>query len=205
MTVRVHASTDGLWCILLAAGGSRRLGHPKQLLRNPVRPLILDAVDAAQTITPGRVLVVLGAYALRLQALLARNSDNLSITKNTHWKLGIAGSLIVGLDALPVDAKAAMILLTDQPAVSPASLRRLTDAWQRQPKRAVASGYAGGFGVPAILPRRLWPRLRQLDGDTGARAVLREAIAETLVVDIPEAEFDIDTEQDWQRLKRRIS
>ena len=90
MTVRALVSSNGLWCVLLAAGGSRRLGYPKQLLRDPVRPMILRAVDAAESVTPGRVLVVLGAHSLRLRALLARNYRNLSIVKNTNWRDGIA-------------------------------------------------------------------------------------------------------------------
>ena len=202
MTVRTLASSNGLWCVLLAAGGSRRLGYPKQLIRYRVRPMILNAVDAAESVTPGRVLVVLGAHSLRLRALLARNYANLSIVNNTNWQDGIASSLVAGINAIPAEARGVLVHLTDQPGVGSDSLQRLVDAWQRQPGRAVAAGYGGGLGVPAILPRRVWRRLRELDGDVGAKAVLRSADSNTTVLNMPEAAFDVDTSEDRRRLKR---
>ena len=204
MTVRALASSNGLWCVLLAAGGSRRLGYPKQLVRDPVRPMILGAVDAAESVTPGRVLVVLGAHSLRLRALLARNCRNLSIVNNTNWQDGIASSLIVGVNAVPAAARSVLVLLTDQPGVGAGSLRRLVEVWQRQPGRAVAAGYEGRLGVPAILPRRVWRQVRELQGDVGAKAVLGDAGSNTMVLTMPEAAFDVDTSEDRQRLKRTL-
>ncbi len=204
MTVRALASSNGLWCVLLAAGGSRRLGYPKQLIRDPVRPMILGAVDAAESVTPGRVLVVLGAHSLRLRALLARNCRDLSIVNNTNWQDGIATSLIVGVNAVPAAARSVLVLLTDQPGVGAGSLRRLVEVWQRQPSRAVAAGYEGGLGVPAILPRRAWRQVRELQGDVGAKAVLGDAGSNTMVLTMPEAAFDVDTSEDRQRLKRTL-
>ncbi|MFL2553721.1 MAG: NTP transferase domain-containing protein [Candidatus Rariloculaceae bacterium] len=91
MTSSALASSDGLWCVLLAAGESRRLGYPKQLVRDPIKPLMLRAIDAAQAVTPAdQLLVVLGAYNLRLRSLLARNCSGMRIVNNTHWQDGIA-------------------------------------------------------------------------------------------------------------------
>ena len=199
MTARTLASSNGLWCVLLAAGGSRRLGYPKQLLRDPVRPMILRAVEAAQSVTPGRVLVVLGAHSLRLRALLARNYGKLSIVRNTSWQDGIASSLVAGMNSVPSEARGVLILLTDQPHVGTDSLRRLVEAWQRRPYRAVAAGYEGGLGVPAILPRRIWRQLRDLEGDVGAKAVLSNTGSNTMVLNMPEAAFDVDTTEDRRR------
>ena len=201
MTARTLASSNGLWCVLLAAGGSRRLGYPKQLIRYRVRPMILNAVDAAESVTPGRVLVVLGAHSLRLRALLARNYGNLSIVNNTSWQNGIASSLVAGINAGPAEAGGVLVRLTGQRGVGSNSLQRLIDAWERQPGRGVAAGYGGGLGVPAILPRRVWHRLRELDGDVGAKAVLRNADSNTTVLNMPEAAFDVDTSEDRRRLK----
>jgi len=201
MTVRALASSNGLWCVVLAAGGSRRLGYPKQLIRYRVRPMILRTIDAAESVIPERVLIVLGAHSLRLRALLARNYGNLPVINNTSWQDGIASSLIAGLDAIPPAARGVLVLLTDQPDVGSNSLQRLVEAWQRQPNRAVAAGYGGGPGVPAILPRRVWRQLRELKGDVGAKAVLRNAGSNTMVLNMPEADFDVDTIEDRRRLE----
>ena len=203
MTVRALAASHGLWCVLLAAGGSRRLGYPKQLIRYRARPMILQAVDAAESVTPGRVLVVLGAHSLRLRALLARNYSNLTIINNTSWRDGIASSLRAAINTVPPEATGVLVLLSDQPGLGSDSLQRLVAAWQRQPRRAVAAGYGGGLGVPAILPRRVWRQLRELTGDVGAKAVLGNAGSNTMVVNIPEAAFDVDTSEDRRRLERR--
>jgi molybdenum cofactor cytidylyltransferase len=203
MTVRALAASNGLWCVLLAAGGSRRLGYPKQLIRYRARPMILRAVDAAESVTPGRVLVVLGAHSLRLRALLARNYSNLTIINNTSWRDGIASSLRAAINTVPPAATGVLVLLSDQPGLGSDSLQRLVAAWQRQPHRAVAAGYGGGLGVPAILPRRVWRQLRELTGDAGAKAVLGNAGSNTMVVNIPEAAFDVDTSEDRRRLERR--
>ena len=196
--------SNALWCVLLAAGGSRRLGYPKQLVRDPVRPLMLRAMDAAQSVTPGRVVVVLGAHSLRLRALLARNYAGIPVVKNAGWQDGIAGSLIAGVGAVPRDARGVLVLLSDQPDLRATSLQRLVDVWQRRPGQPVAAGYAGDFGVPVILPRRLWPQLRSLQGDAGAKAVLRSAGSRMRIVTMPEAAFDVDTSEDRRRVERAL-
>jgi len=138
-----------------------------------------------------------------LRALLARNYVNPKIVNNPRWQDGIASSLHTGISALPENARGALILLTDQPGVSTRSLQRLVDAWLRHPSRAVAAGYGDSLGVPAILPRRLFRYLTDIRGDTGAKAVLRKPDSRTLLVDMPEAAFDIDTTEDRLRFAHR--
>jgi molybdenum cofactor cytidylyltransferase len=139
-----------------------------------------------------------------LRALLARNYGSLRIVNNPHWQDGIASSLLAGVNAVPRDARGVLILLTDQPGISGRSLQRLVDAWRRQPSRAIAAGYGGDLGVPAILPRRLLRDLGELKHDVGAKAVLRDAGSKTLVVEMPEAAFDVDTNEDRLRLTERL-
>ena len=184
---------------MLAAGGSRRLGRPKQLVRYRQRALLLHALDAAAAVAPGRVVVVLGADALRLRALLRRNGADAIPVSNSRWQHGLAGSLQAGLAAMPPATRAVLVMLADQPAVSAAALSRLLDAWSRRPNLTAAARYARGIGVPAIFPRAVWQQLESLEGDTGARAILR-AGAEITAVDMPEAELDIDTAVDLEKL-----
>jgi molybdenum cofactor cytidylyltransferase len=196
---RAHLS-----CVLLAAGGSRRLGRPKQLVRRGKRPLLLNAVAAARGAL-GRddaTVVVLGSGALRLRNVLRRAANGPApsrVVYNAQWRMGLAGSLRAGLAALPPKARAALVMVVDQPDVDAAALSRLIAAWRRRPGRPAAAHYAGRPGVPAILPRRLWHAARALEGDVGARALLRSTTGLTLV-EMPEAELDVDTVEDLARL-----
>lgn len=187
-----------LWSVVLAAGGSRRLGTPKQLLRVRGARLLNRAINAAESVTPGRVLVVLGADALRLRLLIRRHHPGTQVVENSRWAEGMAGSLQEGLAALPARATAALLLLSDQPAVGERSLRRLVRAWRRRPGKAVAGAYGGILGVPAILPRALWREARRLTGDAGARRLLRSERAATVAVAMPEAAWDVDTREDLE-------
>ena len=190
-----------LWSLVLAAGGSSRLGTPKQLLRIRGQGLLSRAVEVAQKVTPGRVVVVLGADALKLRLLIRRRHPRTRTVKNPDWPDGMSGSLKTGLAALPEQAAAALLLLSDQPAVGEASLRRLIGAWRRRPGKAAAARYGGVRGAPAILPRRLWRQTRTLSGDVGIRNLLRQGKGSPTIVTMPEAAWDIDTREDIESLR----
>jgi len=199
MKIQAAARRPLLACVVLAAGGSTRLGRPKQLLRYRGRTLLgrAAAAGAAHASTPP--VVVLGAERLRLRALLRRERVRCRIAVNARWREGLGSSLAAGVAALPRAADAVLVLLVDQPAVTGASLARLVAAWRRRPGVAAAARYAGKTGVPAILPRALIRSARRFGGDVGARELLRVQRALTLV-DLPEAAFDVDTEEDAARL-----
>jgi molybdenum cofactor cytidylyltransferase len=188
--------SPALACVLLAAGGSRRLGHPKQLLRRQSRPLLKHAIDAARTAAPGAPLVVvLGAHRMRLRLVVRRAAPAALVVANPRWAEGLASSLQAALDRVPHGTRAILVQLVDQPRVDADALRRLLDAWRRRPGIPAAARYDNRAGVPAVLPRSSWRALRALRGDSGARALLRDARALTLV-DMPQATVDLDTPED---------
>ena len=180
---------------MLAAGGSRRLGFPKQLLRRRARPLLAHALRAAHGALPlSTMIVVLGAHAQRLRMLVRREAPSARVAFNATWERGLASSLNAGLDAVPPRTAAILVVLVDQPNVGRDALLKLLTAWRRRPGRAAAALYAGRPGVPAVLPRSAWRAIRELRGDAGARALLRGNDVTT--VPMPEAELDIDTAAD---------
>jgi molybdenum cofactor cytidylyltransferase len=188
---------------LLAAGGSRRLGRPKQLVRHSGHTLLQRALGAARGALPeAPLIVVVGAHAARVRAVLVRAHRTVRIVTNARWQGGMATSLQKGIAAVPRTARAALVLVVDQPHLGAAGLARLLRAWRRRPGVAAAARYDGRVGVPAVLPRRLWRKLRELHGDQGARALLRDNDRLTLV-DLPEASFDVDTLADVERLRAR--
>jgi len=190
---------------LLAAGGSRRLGAAKQLVRYRTRPLLAHALAAARGALPqAPLIVVVGSEALRLKLVVRRARCGARIVANPRWREGMATSLRTGLAAVPRTARAALVLLTDQPHVDAAALARLLGAWRRRPGVPAAARYDERVGVPAVLPRRRWSALKELTGDQGARALLRGAPSITLV-EMPEAALDIDTPADLLELRAGAS
>jgi CTP:molybdopterin cytidylyltransferase MocA len=188
--------------VLLAAGGSRRLGTPKQLARWRSRPLLVHTLDALNGALPGGPLVaVLGAGALRLRSVVRRTAPAATVVTNARWADGLATSLKAGIAAVPRGTRAILVALVDQPNVDTRALRRLLRAWRRKPGVPAAARYDGRAGVPAILPRSSWRAARALTGDSGARGLLR-ATASLTLVDMPEAELDIDTAADLERLSQ---
>jgi len=190
---------------LLAAGGSRRLGAAKQLVRYRTRPLLAHALAAARGALPqAPLIVVVGSEALRLKLVVRRARCGARNVANPRWREGMATSLRTGLAAVPRTARAALVLLTDQPHVDAAALARLLGAWRRRPGVPAAARYDERVGVPAVLPRRRWSALKELTGDQGARALLRGAPSITLV-EMPEAALDIDTPADLLELRAGAS
>ncbi len=191
----------GLWTVILSAGGSTRLGTPKQLLRRRGKTLLSNTADLAQAVTPGRTVAVIGAQPFRMRSALRTCKGRSRTVTNSRWRDGMAGSLRRGLEALPPEATAALLLLTDQPLVSKSDLERLIAAWTRQPQRAAASAYGGRLGIPAILPRRFWRDAKRASGDVGAREILRRPGARITTVSLPAAAVDIDTQRDLDALR----
>jgi molybdenum cofactor cytidylyltransferase len=189
----------GLWTVILAAGGSTRLGSAKQLLRYRGQTAIARTIGLAQALTPNRVAVVVGAEALRVRGAARREPGRLRIARNPRWREGMSRSLRLGLAALPRQAEAALVLVVDQPLVTEGDLVRLVDAWSRRPGRPAAAAYAGRLGIPAILPRRSWLRASRAGGDVGAREILRDPLMHVTAIPMATAAFDVDTREDLEK------
>jgi CTP:molybdopterin cytidylyltransferase MocA len=188
--------------IVLAAGASRRLGQPKQLLVYQGEFLIERAIRQANEAGAAPVIAVLGAHFEIICASVALNDAILSI--NDRWEKGIASSIHAGLKTLDAAAKGAsgvLILSCDQPRLSAAHLRALIEAFiARNQAAIVASAYAGVHGVPAVFPRSVFADLLALRGDHGARALLVEPPCAAIALAFEGGEVDIDQPGDLARL-----
>jgi molybdenum cofactor cytidylyltransferase len=179
--------------VVLAAGGSVRLGRPKQLLAWDGVPLVRRAAEAALRSKCRQVLVVTGAQDAEVRTALA--GLPLRVVRNEAWRAGVASSIRAGVgEARRGDCQAAICMVCDQAALTPAHLDRLIAAYDAGASR-VASRYDGRLGVPALFARALFDELLALDGDEGARHLLR-ASPDVVPVDWPEGAFDVDTPAD---------
>ena len=181
--------------VVLAAGGSRRLGRPKQMLTRGGETLVHRAVRLARETSPRRLLVVVGAYRDEVAAGL---SDlDCSIVPNPDWERGLAGSLRAAGIALAGHEGAVLVVGCDQPALSLARLHALLEGAAAASSCCAASLHDGLPGIPAVVPHAWLSPAAMADGDHGFGARLRGLPPAALfTLDAPELGFDLDTEQD---------
>ncbi len=183
--------------LILAAGESRRLGRPKQLVRAGHEPLVVRAVRLAQRLGPLWVGVVVGARAGRIAAALA--GLDAEVVHARRWRDGLSASIAAGVRRAPRCARRLLVLTVDQWQVGAGDLGRLLAAARgRQP---AAAAYAGRLGVPAVFPRRLWAALAGLRGDRGAQQLLGRGPA--TAVPMAAAAADLDTPAELSALRGR--
>ncbi|MEU1677690.1 nucleotidyltransferase family protein [Micromonospora zamorensis] len=184
--------------LLLAAGAGRRYGRPKALVELDGVPLVRRGITLLRDGGCTPVHVVLGAGADNVPDL-----PGAVPVRHDGWPEGLGSSLRRGLASLPADVPAAVVVLVDQPLLSPVAVRRVRAAYAGGALVAVAT-YAGRPGHPVLLARQTWPLLdRYAVGDRGARDLLRDR--PDLVVEVPcddvGAPLDVDTPADLLRLR----
>ncbi len=195
----VTGAAPGLAGVVLAAGAGARFAGPKQLARLGEQTLVERAARLALGACGAGVVVVTGAHAEAVAASLATTGVRLAF--NPAWRSGMSGSIACGLGHLPPGAQACMILLCDQPAIDAADLHALVAGWMTAPQHAAAATFAGILAAPAIFPAVLWPQLRVLAGDRGARALLA-ALPRVTAVPMPHAALDVDTVAELEGLRQ---
>lgn len=180
--------------LLLAAGGSRRLGQPKALLTRDGEPLVRRVARLLLDTAPGRLVVVLGADAEAIASAL----DGLPLQRvlNPSWEQGMSTSLQAGANALASHAGPTLVATVDQLQLAVTHLAALLSA--PDPARDVVSRYGDVSGVPARLSVTTLRAARQLRGDRGFAAFWRQAESQPLCIDAPELAFDLDTPDDLQ-------
>lgn len=184
---------------ILAAGASRRLGQPKQLVLLAGEALVRRMARLASEAGSDHVAVVLGCQGPQVAAAL--QGIPCELLDNPGWAEGVAASVRCAVQwADREGCDALMVLVCDQLNVSVAHLSQLWAAWRAAPDAPVASAYAGTLGVPAIFARADYPELLQLQGDQGAARLLRGGQRRVTQLAWPEGEADLDTPDDLAKL-----
>lgn len=190
--------------LVLAAGGSTRLGRPKQLEPWGDTTLLGHVLHLVSSVSLDEKYVVLGAETD--QVLETHDLTGWTVIENPEWKEGLASSLRAGLDAVTRFSRCDLlaIFLGDQPDVDLEVVDRLIDTARRTKRKAVVPKYRYTWSNPVIVARSLWPRLMSLDGDEGAKHLLQahpEWVEEVWFEQRPPR--DVDTERDIGELRPR--
>jgi molybdenum cofactor cytidylyltransferase len=188
-----RATENRLLLAILAAGASRRLGQPKQLVAIGGEPLLRRQCRIALEAQIGTVTVILGCHAAECAATIV----DLPVAQhiNERWAEGLGVSIRQATQAAAAaDASGLLLLHVDQYRLTAADLHSLHAAWVgSQYSSACAAMHGDDFGPPVIFPRRCFAELLQLNGDAGARSVLANLPADALQrVELPNAIHDLD-------------
>ncbi len=179
--------------IILAAGGSSRLGQPKQLLMFEGETLVRRAARAATDAGCGPVVVVVGATPDSIANELRASGTEL--IDNADWARGLGTSIRCGLQHLissRSDLEAVVLLTCDQPFVD-GIIRALLAERARSGKPIVASSYAGTVGIPALFGHSSFESLLALPDDSGAKPFLQSHSAEVATIVFERGAIDLDT------------
>jgi len=188
--------------IFLAAGGSQRMGEPKQLLPIGDRHLLRSVLEATLCPQLSPAIVVLGANAAVMQPSLT--GLPVQIMFNDHWREGISSSIRAGMNALLRVAPridGVIISLADQRCLSASHMRQLIDTHYRTSRTIIASNWSGILTPPTLFTSIHFGKLITLQGETGARSVLRDNQEEVAVVAFNDL-GDIDTPYDYAEYLR---
>ena len=182
--------------VLLCAGGSSRMGRAKGLLAYRGRTLVEHVARVALASGATETIVVLGDQAVALRERLRELP--VRIVVNKAWRDGMGGSIRAGIAALSPGMDRAVIALGDQPRITPAHLSALAKRLEGVP--IVASSYDGILGAPCAFAREEFPRLLELCGDVGARALVRSGEEEVAMIAFEGAHVDVDTPEAYRSL-----
>jgi len=180
--------------VILAAGSSARMSGARQLLPFQGKPILQHVIDAAFQAALDEILVVIGHEEDRLRAAIEL-PPKARFVLNLDHESGLSTSLVTSLQAADPTCEAAVVLMGDQPTLSPAVIRALVEAFLETMMPIVRAEFRDGPG-PALLSEGIWDNLMTLKGDTGARGFIEANpdLVETVRFD-EEAPIDVDSDE----------
>jgi molybdenum cofactor cytidylyltransferase len=189
--------------IILAAGNSSRLGVPKQTLLYNGQSLIRRIAGEAHSAKLSPVIVVTGAYSPEVSAELT--DCDVYLVYNEHWQKGMGSGIVAGISKLQTissDVENVIIAVCDQPYVSAQLFRQLIEKEAESGMGIVACAYADTLGTPVLFGRKYFEALMQLNGNHGAKKLLKLYHSDVAGFPFPHGSIDIDTADDYKELKK---
>ena len=181
--------------LVLGAGGSRRLGRPKQLLPYGDRTLLEHTLDTARACNFNQLVVPIGGAADEVRERV--DLTGAEVVVNYAYGSGCSSSIAAALSAVDPRCEVLVLMLGDQPGVTPATVQTLLDGRGDAP--LAVCRYDDGRGHPLAFDRSVFVQLADLHGDKGVWRLLDERAGD--VVDVPIAgpvPLDVDTPEDYE-------
>jgi molybdenum cofactor cytidylyltransferase len=187
--------------LVLAAGGSRRLGQPKQLLPYNGATLLDHTVATARAAGFQQLIVVLGGAGDEVRARVDLSGTR--IVENHVYGHGCSSSIAAALPAVDPRASVLVLMLGDQPGVTPQTVCTVVAASRRAP--LAICRYEDGRGHPIAFARSMFGELAALHGDKGVWRLLDRHQANVVEVPISApVPRDVDTWEDYQAILETV-
>lgn len=185
--------------LIIAAGASRRLGQPKQLLKYKKTYLLDYVIQASKASNIGDIYVVLGANYELIQPKI---DAEIPIFYNTNWSQGMGNSIAFGMQQLiQKDYDGVIIAVGDQPFFNKNILQKIIQKQSDTNASIVISKYQNGKGTPCFFDKKWFSELTELKGDIGAKPIIKKYNHQVKMIDFPKGDIDIDTMADLKYLK----
>jgi len=190
--------------IILAAGESRRMGRPKQLLPFGDRTMLECVIDAFQTPRVDEIRVVLGYKADEIATKIARTSCKIVV--NDRWQQGMFTSMQAGLRELPGKTKIVMIAICDQPRLKRKTVDTLIEKFERDRHKILIPSYNGRQGHPPLLRAEYAKEILTMDEPLTLKHFYGEHAddIERLVVEDEGVLVDIDDRETYERELKKL-
>ncbi len=184
--------------ILLAAGGSTRLGQPKQLLQFKNRSLINHIIDQIMSAGLLSIRVVLGKHYSDVKAQISER--NLEILQNTDWEKGISSSIKCGLSNLKPKTEAVLIFVVDQPFLRSELISEILNKFNDSKANIIAACVSGQIVHPVLYRKEVFAKLMKLEGDVGGKAIFGTELVDTVNWGDDKLLLDIDSIDDLKKI-----
>lgn len=185
--------------LIIAAGPSRRMGEPKQLLAWKNSTLLGHTIEQLKFSKVNEVITVLGAHFDAVEKEIKKYKT--PILKNEHWQKGMGTSISCGINHLmeKENRDAVLICLADQPFIDTVYYNKLINSFYEHPSQLIATKYDNRGGVPAIFPNKYFNSLSKLNDDYGAKEILKTE-KDIILISGAKNLVDIDTYKDYRQV-----
>ncbi len=187
--------------VILAAGGSSRMGRPKQKLKIGNKTLANIVIENIRNSIVDEIILVTQPG---LPLIDENVYPDIKRITNREWQTGQSSSMKAGLGAVSKASDAAIFFMADQPMVTSKIINDLLMTFYETGKPIVAPLYKGKKGAPVLFNKGMFAELRVINGDKGGRDLLERYPVEYVDIDSPLAGMDVDTPEEYERLKEKM-
>ncbi|RIJ50466.1 molybdenum cofactor cytidylyltransferase [Maribellus luteus] len=196
-----QSSKKKVWCLILAAGESTRMKQQKLLMPWNGKTVVEATVEKALASDTDQVLVVTGSHRSEIESLL--KPSGVKIVVNESYQDGMLSSVLCGIKTIPSAVDAVLVMLGDQPMIQTSVINRIIEIYQKEGAKIILPVWEEKRGHPVLFDLQFREEMFGLKGNPGLRELLQRYPNDVkeLEVDTSEIVEDLDTQEDYQKLK----